>query len=267
MNPSFLIDAAELASSPETPLVLDTRKPESYARGHIPGAVNLSTYECFVKSTRPADLAEFRSAMAAFYGAAGAERERPIVVYEDGTGMRAARELWILEYLGHPNARMLHGGLKAWLACGGRRTTVIPVLPAADFEPMPREHMVIAAEELLEQALLGSVTPLDVRDATEFAGTDTTACCTRRGHIPRAVWLEWTELLDAATGKFKAAEAIRQLLAARGVNAGAELAPYCHRGARSANTYYALRYAGFASVRNYIGSFHEWSARSELPIE
>lgn len=267
MDPSFLIEAAELRSAPSAALILDTRKPESYASGHIPGAVNLSTYERFVQSTRPPDLTAFSSAMAAIYGAAGVTRERPLVVYEDGTGMRAARELWILEYLGHPNARMLHGGLKAWVASGGGLTTAKPVPTAGDFEPMPREDIVIAADELLARALDGSVTVLDVRDAREFAGTDTTACCTRRGHIPRAVWLEWTELLDVATDRFKTAEVIRQLLAARGVDVHAELAPYCHRGARSANTYYALRHAGSASVRNYIGSFHEWSARSELPIE
>ena len=46
-----------------------------------------------------------------------------------------------------------------------------------------------------------------------------------------------------------------------------EIVPYCHRGARSANTYYALQHAGLTKVRNYIGAWHEWSARAELPIE
>lgn len=267
MDPTFLIDPAELASSPHAPLILDARKPASYANGHIPGALSVSTYDCFVQSTRPADLTAFASAMAAIYAAAGVTRERSVVVCEDGTGMRAARELWILEYLGHPNARMLHGGIKAWVASGGELTKLIPVPAAGVFKPMPRADVVIAADELLAKSLDGSITVLDVRDAAEFAGTDTTACCTRRGHIPRAVWLEWTELLDAATGKFKEAGTIRRLLAARGVDPAAALAPYCHRGARSANTYFALRYAGFAGARNFIGSFHEWSARSELPIE
>ena len=43
--------------------------------------------------------------------------------------------------------------------------------------------------------------------------------------------------------------------------------PYCHRGARSANTYYALKAAGLPRVRNYIGSWHEWSRDDSLPSE
>ena len=57
-----------------------------------------------------------------------------------------------------------------------------------------------------------------------------------------------------------------ELLALHGLDPKIDLVPYCHRGARSANTYYALRYAGCPNVRNFIGSWHEWSARDELPI-
>jgi len=58
-----------------------------------------------------------------------------------------------------------------------------------------------------------------------------------------------------------------RLLQECGVDPESEIVPYCHRGARSANTYYALKHAGLPRVRNYIGSWHEWSARRELPIE
>jgi thiosulfate/3-mercaptopyruvate sulfurtransferase len=265
----FLIEAAALRAlaAPQSPLLLDTRKPEAYARGHLPGALNLSSYDRFVKSTRAADLADFRAEMASVYAAAGVSPDRPVVVYEDDTGMRAARELWILEYLGHRHARMLHGGLRAWVAAGGALSLEVPAARAAVFEPVADASVVIDAEDLLALSRAGRIVVLDVRDADEFAGRDHTACCTRRGHIPGAVWLEWTVLLDPGSGRIRPPDEVRAALAARGVPPDATLVPYCHRGARSANTYYALRAAGCPSVRNYIGSFHEWSARGELPVE
>ena len=57
------------------------------------------------------------------------------------------------------------------------------------------------------------------------------------------------------------------LLEQHGINPRQEIAVYCHRGARSANTYYALKYAGVPGARNFIGSWHEWSSRADLPIE
>jgi len=60
---------------------------------------------------------------------------------------------------------------------------------------------------------------------------------------------------------------MRGLLRESGVDPDSEIVPYCHRGARSANTYYALKHAGLPKVRNYIGSWHEWSSRPELPVE
>jgi thiosulfate/3-mercaptopyruvate sulfurtransferase len=263
----FLIEAEELLDVAREAIVIDTRKPDAHALGHLPGALSFSSYDVFVRGTSAADLAAFRAQMAESYGALGVTRERPVVVYEDETGMRAARELWILEYLGHRSARMLHGGVRAWLAAGGPLTTSGVAPHAATFEPQPAHGVVIGADELLRESGVGRVRSIDTRDATEYAGRDQTACDPRHGRIPGAVWLEWTELLDPMTGKYRSPDAIRALLDARGVDPQAVLAPYCHRGARSANAYYGLLHAGCTRVRNYIGSFHEWSARADLPLE
>jgi len=261
----FLIEPAELRKLDGAVTLIDARTEQAYDAGHIPGAAFLTTYHCFVPDTSPAGMSAFIADVTARYAAIGVSHDRPVVVYEDETGMRAARELWILQYLGHRDVRMLHGGLRGWLAEGGTavKTPTTPS-PAALEAGLPLSGFV-GIHELLHDLGNAGRRIIDVRDATEFAGKDETVCCERRGHVPGAIWLEWTELLEH--GRYKPPQAIRALLAQRGVSTDDELVPYCHRGARSANTYYALRYAGCTRVRNFIGSFHEWSAHAGAPVE
>lgn len=267
MTCDFLVEAEALLADHqhERLLVIDARVPKAYQEGHIPGAVNLSTYGCFVPDTTEAGMRHFAQDVAQRYASIGVTHDRQIVVYEDETGMRAARELWILEWLGHKNVRMLHGGLGAWRLAGGELDQQAPALEPSVFEPDIDASIVITASEIREALGTGTHKLIDVRDDSEYRGLDHTECCDRRGHIPGAVWVESTQLLE--NGRYKPRESIRETLALQGVTDQDELVPYCHRGARSANAYFAFRYAGYPRIRNFIGSMHEWSANHALPIE
>jgi len=99
---------------------------------------------------------------------------------------------------------------------------------------------------------------LDVRTLGEFDGSAGYPCDARQGHIPGARHVDLHDIL-AAGGSVE----IRALL---GLPDGAEVIAYCHSGGRSAIAVEVLVAAGY-EARNYVGSWHEWSADESLPVE
>ena len=99
---------------------------------------------------------------------------------------------------------------------------------------------------------------LDVRTPHEFAGAAGAHCDARQGHIPGALNVPLERLLQS-----NSAVQVRALV---GSAEGTEVVAYCHSGTRSAFAVQVLRAAGY-DARNYVGSWHEWSADASLPME
>jgi thiosulfate/3-mercaptopyruvate sulfurtransferase len=115
----------------------------------------------------------------------------------------------------------------------------------------------VSRDELAGRIEEEGLTLLDVRTVDEYEGASGYPCDSRQGHIPGARHLELHDLLAAGD-----AAAVRALV---GVPEGAEVIAYCHSGGRSAVAVDVLRAAGY-EARNYVGSWHEWSADEVLPI-
>ena len=273
-NPQLLIAPRELAaaigiaqkqdSTPAKPLMLDLRPPEAYTAAHIPGAVHLDLWGVSLTDTDPAPLKAFMWMIEHVLAIHGVTDSVPIVIYDEQSGIRAARAFWFLEYFGHPSVRVLDGGFGAW----SREN--LPV--DRDAGPPPtsewtgrRETRTLATWHDVRDALSRpDAVILDTRSEAEHNGTLVRA--KRGGAVPGAVHIEWTRNLSA-DGEFKPAAELRRMYEDAGVTPDREVITYCQGGYRAAHSYLALRLLGYPRVRNYIGSWKEWGDREDLPIE
>lgn len=213
--------------------------------------------------TDPKGLRQFQHDLAQRLGKLGLTGKETMVVYESRFGMRAARIAWMLEYAGASHVFLLEGGFRDWQKHRFPVETRIPKRDEETFRIKPVPSVLATADEVRSGH---SARVLDVRSEGEFRGTEGRDCDVRRGRIPRADWFEWTEFIKDGQ-KFRSRSEIDRLLRERRLDRNRSVFTYCHRGARAAAAFYALRSLGFRDVRNYIGSWHEWSARKGLPVE
>ncbi|MEI7443832.1 MAG: sulfurtransferase [Burkholderiales bacterium] len=278
MSDPVLISPAELdALMKSEPVVLiDTRDPEAYASGHLPGAVNLREIFTFLATSTAEGLGELGQTFAESFGSVGLSGAETAVLYEESMNSgfgQSCRGYFLLSWLKYPKVRILHGGLAGWKAAGLPVDTA-PVSPAPATFPMPATtaSMMVTKDEMLK-ALDSEVMLLDVRDVDEWIGESSSPYgkdfAPRKGRIPGAKWIEWYRFMKpSAQGPvFKSPAEILAECRTAGISPKDTVYLYCFKGARASNTFVALKEAGFSDVRMYFGSWNEWSREPGLPIE
>jgi thiosulfate/3-mercaptopyruvate sulfurtransferase len=269
----YLIDAGELGERLGAVTLIDLRPAEDFSLGHIEGSRHLDLYGVSLNDSSDAPLNAFLAIFQTLFGTRGVSRDKPVVIYDHESGERAARAVWLLAVLSHPDVRILDGGTQAWIASGKRlvppRAAPAPVDPAKA-PPTPPPYRGTPNLDLLatrfdvhrgiddEQTLI-----IDVRRESEYRGTEKRA--RRAGTIPGAVHIFWREHLDDK-GAFRPADEIRDLYVSRGATPDKSIIAVCHGGYRSANTFLALKSLGYPRVRNYVASWGEWGNRDDSRI-
>jgi thiosulfate/3-mercaptopyruvate sulfurtransferase len=267
-NPHLLIGPRELsealADEATRPMLLDLRPAELFAEGHLAHAVHLDVFGVSLIDTDPAPLKAFLWMIEHLLAARGVTADRPVVVYETDSGIRAARVFWFLELFGHPSVRLLDGGVRAWHAAGLPLTTESVAPTATSWTGARRSEVLATWRDVSDRLQRPDVAILDTRSDGEYCGTTVRAA--RGGAIPGAIHIEWTCNLGP-DGAFKPAAELAAMYERAGITPDREVVAYCQGGYRAAHSYLALRLLGYPRVRSYVGSWKEWGDRLDLPIE
>jgi thiosulfate/3-mercaptopyruvate sulfurtransferase len=272
--PSPLIAPEALAAALDAgtpPTLLDVRWKlgappgiDGYRRAHLPGAcfVDLETELAGppgVRGRHPlVEEAVFEAAMRR----CGVRMDHPVVVYDADDSSSAARLWWMLTYYGHPDTRVLDGGLHAWSAAGLPTTAEVPTPAPGDFTATAGGRPMLDAQAAADLARRGVL--LDARTGERFRGEmepiDRVA-----GHIPGARSAPTLDNLDPTTMRFQPPDALRRRFAALGATGHAEVGAYCGSGVTAAHEILALEVAGIDAAL-YVGSWSEWISDPGRPV-
>jgi thiosulfate/3-mercaptopyruvate sulfurtransferase len=275
---SVLVSPEQLSAmtGTEPVVIIDTRDADTYAAGHLPGAVNMREIFTFLATSTAEGLTALKSTFAEHFGAVGLSGKETAVFYEDALNSgygQSCRGYYLLTWLGYPKIKVLNGGFSAWKAAGlpvsTEAATPVPATFPAD---LTMADVMLTKDDVA--AVLGSdVALLDVRDIDEWTGESSSPYgkdfAPRKGRLPGAKWIEWYRFMKpSALGPvFKSPLEVQAECATAGIATDDTVYLYCFKGARASNTFLALKQAGFSDVRMYFGSWNEWSRDDALPID
>jgi thiosulfate/3-mercaptopyruvate sulfurtransferase len=258
-------------------VVWDVRPAAEYAKGHIPGAVNIDDAARVLRDPRTADFIPVR-AVEQVLGAAGLDPRREIVAYGTRGAWNPYFAAYAVQYFGGTQARVYHDGIEDWVEAGLALERSPTRLAPVALELSPAPGVAVTTEDVLARLGRADVQIVDARTPEEYLGQDVRSL--RGGHIPGAVnipyernWIDpeaaqklWRREVAGTGGMALKPMPELQRLYSR-LDPRRETIVYCQTGVRAAQTAAVLRHLGFRNVKLYDSSWLAYGNRFDAPAE
>jgi len=272
VSEDLLIEASELLSIIDLPStkLLDFRAAELYKNSHIINAQHISRRAIENHNSPYGGVMPEKEQIEALFSSLGIKNTDTLVLYDDKGLCEATRLWWILHHFNFLNVKLLHGGMESWTAVKGAVSKDPPVITPSSFKltnDQNRAHL-ITKEGVLEALQHGAVV-IDTRTVDEYAGRLQKSGASKAGRIPNSVHIDWAANIDFhGDHKLKSIKEIEKNYAHLNLKKSDLIIVYCHSGVRSSHTTFVLtQLLGYENVKNYDGSWVEWSYFDDTPIE
>lgn len=262
------LDAAEICifdASWHMPATGRNARAEFLA-GHIPGAVFFDIDAIADHTTDLPHMLPTPEFFSATIGALGLGDGMRAIVYDSVGLFSAPRLWWTLKVFGVDRVSLLDGGLPAWIAAGHPVETGLAQPSPACFTPHFNSALVADSAQVLMALASGAPQVVDARSSERFRGVAAEPRPgLRSGHMPGAYNLPFQRLVE--NGRLKDPASLAAAFADAGIDLNGEMIASCGSGLTACIVSVALAATGRGAARVYDGSWSEWGARTDLPVE
>ncbi|EIN0457138.1 3-mercaptopyruvate sulfurtransferase [Escherichia coli] len=261
-DPEIQIIDARMASPGQE----DRNVAQEYLNGHIPGAVFFDI-EALSDHTSPLPhMLPRPETFAVAMRELGVNQDKHLIVYDEGNLFSAPRAWWMLRTFGVEKVSILGGGLAGWQRDDLLLEEGAVELPEGEFNAAFNPEAVVKVTDVLLASHENTAQVIDARPAARFnAEVDEPRPGLRRGHIPGALNVPWTELVRE--GEPKTTDELDAIFFGRGVSYDKPIIVSCGSGVTAAVVLLALATLDVPNVKLYDGAWSEWGARADLPVE